>query len=160
MITLNPVSRNKTIIFYNSKNLQIHINFFKKLYPFIDVGSIGKSILGNNIPFIRIGRGAKEVFYSAAIHANEWITAPILMKFISDYCYTYQNNLTIFGYSARELFNTTTIYVVPMVNPDGVDLVTGEIPVNSPTYNFAKNIAKDYPTIQFPSGWKSNIRRH
>ena len=147
-----------TNISYSSRILQININSLRTLYPFIEVGSIGRSILGRNIPYIKIGRGQKEVFYSAAYHANEWITSPILMKFVADYCYTYQNNLTIFGTSASQLYNTTSIYVVPMVNPDGVDLVTGEFLPGSSAYNFAQNIASDYPAIPFPNGWKANIR--
>ena len=105
--------------------MQINLDSLKSLYPFIEIGSIGTSILGKNIPYIKIGRGSKEIFYSASYHANEWITSPVLMKFLADYCYTYQNNLTIFGYNARDLYNTSTIYIAPMVNPDGVDLVTG-----------------------------------
>lgn len=143
---------------YTYSILQINLNLLKNLYSFIEIGSIGKSILGKNIPFIKIGKGKKEVFYCASFHANEWITTPVLMKFAFDYCYAYQNGLSIFGASARQLYNSTSIYIVPMVNPDGVDLVTGAILPNSATYLFAKNIANEFPNISFPSGWKSNIR--
>ena len=147
-----------TNINYSSEILKININSLKKIYPFIEVGSIGKSILGKEISYIKIGKGTKEVFYSASYHANEWITSVVLMKFIADYCYTYKNNLNIFNYPARQLFEKTTIYIVPMVNPDGVDLVTGEIVPNSELYNFAKGIADKFPQIPFVDGWKANIR--
>ena len=42
------------------------------------------------------------------------------MKFLADYCYSYQNNLNIYNVSARNLYNSTSIYIMPMVNPDGV----------------------------------------
>ena len=147
-----------TNINYSSTILNINLNSLKKLYSFIEIGSIGKSVLNNDIPYIKIGNGQKEVFYSASFHANEWITSVVLMKFLADYCYCYKNNLPIFGYSSKELYNNTTIYIVPMVNPDGVDLVTGEIPVGSSSYLYAQNISNNYPNIPFVDGWKSNIR--
>ena len=80
------------------------------------------------------------------------------MKFLENYCYAYTRNLNIFNVSARALYNTTTIYIMPMVNPDGVNLVTGEISPNSSLYSNTRLIANQFPTIPFPSGWKANIR--
>ena len=112
-----------TNISYSSSILQINLDSLKRLYHFIEITSAGRSILGKNLPVIKIGNGQKEVFYSGAFHANEWISSPLLMKFLADYCYTYSNNLTIFGYNARDLYNYCTIYIMPMVNPDGIGLI-------------------------------------
>ncbi len=147
-----------TNISYSSSILEINLNTLKKLYPFIEVGSIGKSVLGKQIQFVKVGKGEKEVFYSASYHANEWITSVVMMKFLSDFCYAYKNNLNIFNAPARQIFETTSIYIVPMVNPDGVDLVTGEIVPNSELYAFASQIASNFPQVPFTSGWKANIR--
>lgn len=147
-----------TNISYSSSILQINLDSLNRLYPFIEIESAGKSVLGTNIPVVKIGRGQKKVFYCASFHANEWICSPLIMKFLADYCYTYVNNLNIFGINARSLYNSCAIYIMPMVNPDGVDLVTGEINPNSSLYSNTRLIAQNYPNIPFPEGWKANIR--
>jgi len=45
----------------------------------------------------------------------------------------------------------------PQANPDGVDLVTGALPEDSPARQQAQAIAADFPDIRFPDGWKANI---
>lgn len=107
----------------SSNLLYENLRILKQAYPFIKTGSIGKSIMGKDIPFVRIGRGQKEVFYSASYHANEWITSLVLLEFMYDYCNAVQSNSSIWNFSARRLFETVSIYLVPMVNPDGVSLI-------------------------------------
>ena len=75
-----------------------------------------------------------------------------------DYCNAVQSNSSIWNFSARRLFETVSIYIVPMVNPDGVDLVTGVLPKTSPSYKQAEKIAYGFATIPFPDDWKANIR--
>ena len=137
--------------------MQMDIEAIKELYPFIEISSMGKSILGKDLTVLKIGNGLKEIFYNASFHANEWITTPVLMKFIIEYCSAISNNDKIFGYNANTLFNSVSLYIAPMINPDGVDLVTGNIIKGSAIYNKAKQISLSYPNIPFPDGWKANI---
>ena len=141
-----------------SYNIMISkINSLIKKYSFLSLNYIGNSVLGKPIPCVRIGTGNKEIFYSAAYHANEWITSLILLKFIEDFCLAYSNSSTIFGYDSKTLFENCSVYIVPMVNPDGVDLVLGMYSLNSTHYLHSKFIANSYPDIPFPNGWKANM---
>lgn len=143
---------------FSSNVVYENLNLLKQQYPFLQTGSAGKSVLGKDIPFVRIGLGQKEVFYSAAIHANEWITSLILLEFLHEYCEAIQNNSTIWGFSATRLFESVSIYIMPVVNPDGVDLVTGAISPSSESYQQAQEIANNFSNIPFVEGWKANIR--
>ena len=135
----------------------MNINAFKVIYPFLEIDSVGKSVMGKDVPYIKLGNGSKEIFYNASFHANEWITTPLLMKFIENFLKSYVDNGYIYGYSTNYIFNNFSIYIVPMVNPDGVDLVTGGLPTNNSYYAKARNIASNFPNIPFTSGWKANI---
>lgn len=147
----------QTDISYTYDVLNMNISSFEVVFPFIEIGSIGSSVMGKNIPYLRIGKGKKEVFYSASIHANEWICSPLVMKFIERLALSYVNDTYIYGYLARNILDMTSIYIVPMVNPDGIDLVTNAISKDSKFYKNAEKIASNYETIPFPSGWKANI---
>lgn len=138
------VSYNYSLMFQNLATLN-------RTYPFLNIQTVGNSALGKNIYIVKLGKGTKKVFYSASIHANEWITSVLLMKFIEDYCIAYNNNFRLYGYSVRRLFNSVSIYIMPMVNPDGVDLVTGNLNKASIAYLNALNISRQFPDIPFPN---------
>lgn len=146
-----------TNIEYSSDVLSSDLSNLKTIYPFLQIGEIGRSVLDKPLNYIKIGNGSKEIFYNASFHANEWITTPVLMKFIEEYARAFVNNQNIFGYNAKSLYYGSTLYVVPMVNPDGVDLVTGSISNVDNAYQGAQEIANNFPSIPFPSGWKANI---
>ena len=126
-------------------------------YRFIGCECIGKSVMGNDIWALTVGRGDKKVFFNGAHHANEWITAPLLINFISDYAEAIENQTEICETDARQLFAKKKLYCVPLVNPDGVDLVNNALDKTSLFYSDARNIARRYPNIPFPSGWKANL---
>ena len=142
---------------YHYDLMKQNIRELKRAYPFLEMKTAGYSVLGKPIPYIKIGNGEKQVLYHASIHANEWITSPVLMKFIDEASSAYVYDSNLLGFSARELLNNVTIHLCPMVNPDGVDLVTGFLSNNSSGYRIAEKIASSYATIPFPDGWKANI---
>lgn len=142
---------------YSHILVQYIIYGLKARYPFVEVGSAGSSVMGRPIYYLKTGNGEKEVFYNASHHANEWITTPLLLAFLENYCYAYVNNKTIYNISADTLFETASLYAVPLVNPDGVDLVTGALMPDNDYYKEAQSISESYPQIPFPNGWKANI---
>lgn len=109
--------------FYSYQKLKNDLYNMKKEFPFLEMGSIGKSVLGKEILYIKIGVGKKKIFYSGAYHANEWITSPLLVKFAKEYALRYVKNIKMLNVNSRQLFENTCLYIVPMINPDGVDLV-------------------------------------
>ena len=149
-----------TTIPYNSILLKENLSSLVKTYNFLSLKTIGKSILNDYIYAIKLGTGPYSVFYSGSFHANEWITSILLMHFIEDYCKSFISNSSLLGYNIKKIFYSSSIYIVPMVNPDGVNLVTNLYNKESSEYNTAFNISKKFDQIPFSNGWKSNISRH
>lgn len=125
-------------------------------YPFLSVGEIGKSVMGRPLWRMSLGSGSP-VLYNASHHANEWICTPLLMKFIEELCAAFASGGQIYGYSASKILETAAIHLIPGLNPDGIDLVTGELN-SGEFYRQAINIAAEYPQFSFPDAWKANIR--
>ena len=126
-------------------------------YPFCRTELLTTTPFGRPVRTLVIGNGPRRVLYTAAHHANEWITALVLLKFAEDYADAIQSGGEIFGKNAARLSEAATLYMVPMVNPDGVDLVTGAIVPGSQEYLRAQQLAGNYPDIPFTQGWKADL---
>ncbi len=126
-------------------------------YPFLARFPVGTSVAGTRIDALRIGAGSRKVGVNAAHHANEWITTPLVLLFLERYTKAFAAGASIGGVAARKLYETSTLTLTPLVNPDGADLVTGAFEPGDSYYESAKALAGFYPSIPFPSGWKANI---
>ncbi len=125
-------------------------------YPFLREERTGSSVMGRELSVLRIGEGRRQVFYNAAFHANEWITTPVLLKFAEDYADAFASGLSLNGVRSSWLYYGFTLSLMPLVNPDGVDLVNGVLD-DEERMKQAEAIGADYPAIPFPQGWKANI---
>jgi g-D-glutamyl-meso-diaminopimelate peptidase len=138
---------------YSYSVLEKDISRLKEIYPFIKLNSIGESVLGKPIVQMKIGSGRKKVHMDASFHANEWITTSILMTFINDYLLSLTNVKPIRGVQTHQVYTEVTLSIVPMVNPDGVDLV-----LKGPPGNMKDQLVKINRGSTDFTGWKANIR--
>jgi g-D-glutamyl-meso-diaminopimelate peptidase len=125
------------------------------LYPFLFIRNIGTSVLAKPIPEVLIGKGKKRVHINASFHANEWITTNVIMKFLNEYALMLTNDKKINGKRALSLFNETSLSIVPMVNPDGVNLVLYGAHAAGPYYSYVQQLNQGNVTFK---DWKANIR--
>ena len=128
-----------------------------RAYPFCRTEVLTQTDFGRDVPALVIGRGERKVIFSGAHHANEWITATVLLKFAEDLARAIAGDGELYGIPGDLFDRYVTVHIVPMVNPDGVDLVTGAIEPGSREYAGAEKLAENYPQIPFPDGWKANL---
>ncbi|MDX8364242.1 M14 family metallopeptidase [Cytobacillus sp. IB215665] len=154
-----PISMSSGVIhtntLYDYQALVRDIDKLRQVYPFIKLNEAGKSVLNSNIPELIIGRGPKKVHWNGAFHANEWITTAIIMQFLNDYLLSLTNSGYIRGILTQKLYDSVMLSVVPMVNPDGVNLVING-PPNQMPYK-TKVVQINSGSMNF-SDWKANIR--
>lgn len=118
-------------------------------YKLLTARVIGTSVLGKPLHALVLGEGAETVHINAAVHANEWITAPLLLRFVEELAE---------AYAAGEAcgLKEVTLWAVPLVNPDGADLAQDGIP---PGFARAEELAAwNGGELRDFRRWKANIR--
>ena len=98
------------------------IETFAEKYDFISIGNLGNSIFDRRIPIIKLGEGKKRVIYIGGHHGSEWITCGLLLRFINEYCELYKSGGRVEGMSIDTLYQTVELNIIPMLNPDGIEL--------------------------------------
>lgn len=139
-----PVSANELTLaeivqlstMYTYDELQNDINELQLYYPdIVSVSSIGTTALGKDIYCITLGNQDAEhnIMIQSTVHAREYPASQVTMKMVEYYC---QYNIT------NPLFlQSVCFYIVPMANPDGVDIAqfgTAHL-TDTATINFVKS---------------------
>ena len=75
---------------------------------------VASSVFQRPVEALTLGEGPRKVIFTAAHHANEWITAPVLVKYAGEYGKALQSGEKLYGIPARELSRKVTMYLIPM----------------------------------------------
>lgn len=104
------------------KQLRSALEKIEEDFEFVHCFSIGKSVLKRRIDTVILGNGTKPILFVGTHHSMEYMTSMIMVKFITDLCSAYKNSEKICDCDIKELFKNVSLYIVPMLNPDGVEL--------------------------------------
>lgn len=140
---------------YDYGSMSEDLAWLKERYPLLEVKTIGYSVMGKTIPALRLGNGPYRIHYNGAFHANEWMTSLLLMKFAEDCLKALNARKGLFAQEMKSMFARCTLWIVPMVNPDGVNLSIHGVDGEHPYYR--QLIAWNNGSRSFEQ-WKANIR--
>lgn len=125
----------------------------KGKYRFLDSCPIGQSQVGRSIDALQVGGKGPAVLMTAAIHAEERITALILLRLCEELCAALDSGGQLSDIELRKAFRNRRLWLVPLCNPDGVEIAL----------HGAQSAGKYAPLVrrvggEYPSFWQANAR--
>ncbi|MCM3747103.1 M14 family metallocarboxypeptidase [Paenibacillus pasadenensis] len=132
---------------YGPAELAADLAALQLRYPFLHRQPAGTSVMGKRLESLRIGSGAAYVHLNASVHGCEWITSLLLMMYTEELL-----ERQAAGSSGME---ELTIWLMPMVNPDGVELSLKGAP---PEHPYRRQLLEWNGGSEDFSAWKANIR--
>jgi len=123
---------------YTSQRVQQNIAALTSTYPeLITSEVIGKSVMGRDITLVKLGTGERKAFIVAGMHSREGIGVTFTMRCIEEYANAFYSKSGKYGsYNVKDMLSEFTLYIVPLMNPDGLDVVNDNI---DPLYNIPED---------------------
>lgn len=140
---------------YDYKNFLKDTESLLEEFPFVEREIIGKSVMKKPIYCIKIGDGEKKLFINGAHHGLEYLTSAFIMKFLKEFAEAVSENTEFFGYDAKEIAENVSLYAVPMVNPDGVDIAVNGLDITNP---YHQKLISSVGIHSFNKVWQANAR--
>lgn len=140
---------------YDYKRCVWEINEFAKRAKGAELFSIGESVMEKKIYCIGYGSGKKTLFLNGAHHGLEYITSGFLMRFLRELALAHESSCDMLGYDVGVLLGRVKLYVVPMVNPDGVDIAVNGLDITNPHH---RRLISMVGIHSFNKVWQANAR--
>ena len=120
---MNPVDLKKLFLEHKESGLYHRYITNKSIAPLIDklkdfahIEVLGHSVLGQPIYGIKVGSGNKRVLMWSQMHGNESTTTKALFDLL--------NSLKHNAAGLDHILNNCTLYIIPILNPDGAEAYT------------------------------------
>ena len=121
--------------------------------PQVKLFSIGKSFLGRKIYAMALGNVKNASLFAGAFHAQEWLTCSLLMRFMQELAAAYTADRPFLDVDVRKALSEQGLICVPMVNPDGVEIVLHGSKTAKHMHRYVEDIM-----AQNPKKWQANAR--
>lgn len=137
-----------------SKNINKAIyNLCKNNKDLLSLDKIGQSVQATPIFCVAMGEGRTKILIQGTHHAREAISTILILDQINYILNLYKMDKSVNYLSVRRLLQYVTFVFVPLVNPDGADLVLNNGRFVSSNFKY-----KPYMKEEFFPCWKANIR--
>ncbi|WP_100398510.1 M14 family metallopeptidase [Bacillus sp. FJAT-44742] len=138
----------------------------------LKVEQIGQSVMKKPLWLFKYGKGQKKIFLTGTWHGNEWMNSWLLMSFLKTFIKKVNTKAPWLGYSPHKLYQDATLFIVPLVNPDGAELVQEGLSKGHSHYeqvaaindgwsdfrHWSANINGVDLNHQWPAGWKEEAK--
>ena len=140
---------------YASQKLAERLGRLAEAHRFVRCQTVGRSLCGRNIRALFIGCGEKRLLYTGAHHGSEYITSALLCDFAEEFASAADMGGRRFGVDCRDVLERRTLVILPMVNPDGVDIALMGADKNTPLGAKLWSLNKNSGDF---SHWQANAR--
>jgi g-D-glutamyl-meso-diaminopimelate peptidase len=121
----------------------------KRYKQVIEIKSIGTTHFGKSIWAVKLGTGKKNIVLIGTHHGREWLTSMLLMKMLETYAEAYQKEKKF-----TTILNEVSIWFVPMLNPDGVEIQQNNLDNFSPLH--VNHLIRMNDGLFYFQSWKAN----
>lgn len=93
--------------------------YLEERCPELSAMRLCRSVLGREVELYRLGRGRRNILFVGAHHGSEYITGSLLYELLLA---ASSRSEKIFGVAREIYYSSFTLWVVPVLNCDGVEL--------------------------------------